>query len=321
MCGRKPDPRKRERYEREPERDLIKRNKRKRKRKSGHSRRGRMRVSSKPVSSPSRTEKFQPPLMLRFLRSNVGSRSRGRSRSSPMFVRKKNAVIETTQEPSSPKVTCMGQVRVRRSSKNNSGSKTGRRLPRTPAKHRPCLWVRKTLFCRRFAQNHKPKSFRHIWRKCVSFFRFGYCKKVGTVDHSSKVESNGRGQFTVNGSERENENEDVAEEEEQAQVEEANVGFKCSEPPKNAFLLTRCRSAPYRSSSLASRFWGSPLSTPGTGDSENEVNKGHHQQQIGRKIEKPSLEREPNYIAESKDDQESEGNQGICIELMVQSMG
>lgn len=30
-------------------------------------------------------------------------------------------------------------------------------------------------------------------------------------------------------------------------------------PPKNALLLTRCRSAPYRSSSLASRFWGSPV--------------------------------------------------------------
>lgn len=32
-----------------------------------------------------------------------------------------------------------------------------------------------------------------------------------------------------------------------------------SSPPKNALMLTRCRSAPYRSSSLGGRFWGSPL--------------------------------------------------------------
>ncbi|OMO73477.1 hypothetical protein COLO4_27061 [Corchorus olitorius] len=79
-----------------------------------------MKISGKPISSPGRTEKYPPPLM-RFLRSNVGSRSRGRSRSSPMFVRKKNTAIET-QEPSSPKVTCMGQVRVKRS--KQAGKKT-----------------------------------------------------------------------------------------------------------------------------------------------------------------------------------------------------
>jgi hypothetical protein len=61
-----------------------------------------MKLSTKPISSPGRTNKFPLPLM-RFLRSNVGSKSRGKSRSSPMFVRKKNAAIET-QESSSPKV-------------------------------------------------------------------------------------------------------------------------------------------------------------------------------------------------------------------------
>ncbi|KAJ1394999.1 hypothetical protein SESBI_33720 [Sesbania bispinosa] len=39
-----------------------------------------------------------------------------------MFLRKKNTAIET-QEPSSPKVTCMGQVRVRRSSKQATAKK------------------------------------------------------------------------------------------------------------------------------------------------------------------------------------------------------
>ncbi|KAK7279371.1 hypothetical protein RJT34_24421 [Clitoria ternatea] len=77
-----------------------------------------MKLSTKPISSPGRTDKFPPPLM-RFLRNNAASRSRGRSRSKTIFLRKKNTTIET-QEPSSPKVTCMGQVRVKRSTKQPS---------------------------------------------------------------------------------------------------------------------------------------------------------------------------------------------------------
>ncbi|KAL2323278.1 hypothetical protein Fmac_027657 [Flemingia macrophylla] len=72
----------------------------------------------KGICSPGRTEKFPPPLM-RFLVNSAGSGSRSRSRSrsrgrsswrstTTMFLRKKN----TATEPSSPKVTCMGQVRV-----------------------------------------------------------------------------------------------------------------------------------------------------------------------------------------------------------------
>ncbi|KAK8534710.1 hypothetical protein V6N12_057354 [Hibiscus sabdariffa] len=34
----------------------------------------------------------------------------------------------------------------------------------------------------------------------------------------------------------------------------------CSSPPKNALILTRCRSAPFRSSSLACRFGGLGIS-------------------------------------------------------------
>lgn len=63
----------------------------------------------------------------------------------------------------------------------------------------------------------------------------------------------------------ETQHEDYELEEERFQ-ERANANANANEdvpvpttPPKNALLLTRCRSAPYRSSSLASRFWGSPL--------------------------------------------------------------
>ncbi|KAK1392653.1 Chromo domain-containing protein cec-1 [Heracleum sosnowskyi] len=207
-------------------------------------------VGSKAMSSPSRggaAENYPPPLIMRFLRSNVGSKSRGaRLRSSPMFViRKKNvaATIET-QEPSSPKVTCIGQVRVR--SKNFTPSKPGHFKQSQPSQGTcTCFSPAKCSLC----TPRKPNLGR--W---ASFFRFGCCKKVDVVDKSSKVESNGRSHFNdgeteVNG----NEDEEARIEKEEGSEE---VLRGTTTPPKNALLLTRCRSAPFRSSSLAVQFWG-----------------------------------------------------------------
>ncbi|XP_019191284.1 PREDICTED: uncharacterized protein LOC109185791 [Ipomoea nil] len=232
-----------------------------------------MKGLSKPISSPGRTDKFPPPLM-RFLRSNAGSRSRGRSRSSPMFMRKKNSVaIETTQEPSSPKVTCIGQVRVRRSSKSSSAAaggisrsksvrKTRRPSSSTTSKQQPCWWVRKLLFCRRISRKFgKPKPISSFFRKWAFFCGFG-CRKIrDNTDSPPRVEpdpkaptqeeepgcnSTSSGRRCGGGSKAQPEN------------KENTVGSSSS-PPNYAFFLTRCRSAPYRSSSLACRFWGSPL--------------------------------------------------------------
>ncbi|TKY62172.1 hypothetical protein E2542_SST12028 [Spatholobus suberectus] len=185
-----------------------------------------MKLSAKPISSPGRTDKFPPPLM-RFLRSNAGSRSR-RSRSSPMFVRKKNNATIETQEPSSPKVTCMGQVRVRRASKQASTKRE-----KAPTR-RGCWWIRKP----------KPCRCRPLWPNWP-FFR----RKPTKPKQDSESNFHGESNY---------------DDEESVFQERANVdnGFgsnsnSCT-PPSNALLLTRCRSAPYRSSSLASRFWGSP---------------------------------------------------------------
>lgn len=210
-----------------------------------------MMLSAKSMSSPGRPEKFPPPLM-RFLRSNVGSKSRGRSRSSPMFVRKKNTAIET-QEPSSPKVTCMGQVRVRRSKKSASG-KTGARKRRSRFQ---C--IRNALFCRRFSRKGKFRMFRILkpWRKCG--LPFGWCsirnRKPKIRSNSSRIESKFGSE--IGGSVREEAEIEMEEEEEESSSKV--FASSSSSPPKNALLLTRCRSAPYRSSSLAGRFWGSPL--------------------------------------------------------------
>lgn len=209
-----------------------------------------MKIVTKPTSSPGRAEKYPPPLM-RFLRSNVGSRSRGRSRSSPMFVlRKKTAAIET-QEPTSPKVTCMGQVRVKRSSKQQQpGKRAG-----APTKRR-CKWMdnndKNGCFCRRLkGKGLKPRSLKTVWCKWVVFLRGSFPRKSKTREDSLQKDS----KFGDKSESFVQENEHEHEEEEGHQAAKIFVS-PASTPPKNAFLLTRCRSAPYRSSSLASRFWG-----------------------------------------------------------------
>ncbi|KAG5106554.1 hypothetical protein JHK82_043524 [Glycine max] len=108
---------------------------------------------AKPILSLGRTEKFPPPLM-RFLRSNVASRSSRRYKSSPMFRRKKNSTtIETqTQEPSSPKVMCMGQVRVKCPSKQ--GTTTKRDLAPTCCRCY-CCWIQ--------SPNNHPCRYKPLW--------------------------------------------------------------------------------------------------------------------------------------------------------------
>ncbi|GKV05671.1 hypothetical protein SLEP1_g17657 [Rubroshorea leprosula] len=217
-----------------------------------------MKLSAKASSSPGRVEKYPPPLM-RFLRSNVGSRSKGRSRSSPMFVRKKNTAIET-QEPSSPKVTCMGQVRVRRSKKPEK-TPVGPARNGAPTRWRRFKWIRNVLFCLRFSRKLKPKAFRRpSWCKWVVSFNWGSLGKPKIREDSSRIESNFRSKVEDSVQEAGEDSDDNENGEEESKI----FASSSSSPPKNALLLTRCRSAPYRSSSLASRFWGSPLSTEET---------------------------------------------------------
>lgn len=285
-----------------------------------------MKVSAKPISSPSRTDKFPTPLMMRFLRSNVGSRSRGRSRSSPMFIMrtKRNAAVinDAQQEPSSPKVTCIGQVRARRSSKANKNSRSKRlssslSSPKQVLPHQPCSFysasscrcVPRIHLCCHFSTTPRlrtPRSFCRFFRKCLIFFRFGYCKKVDTRDDcSSRVESsiprdqNQVNQATSNVSDIEDNEKNVAETTEDF--------LESSSPPKNALLLTRCRSAPYRSSSLAYRFWGSPVRT-----SETETDKSPKKELHGPPIS-------PNYGNEAVESRNSSSHEGSGSEELDSS--
>ncbi|KAL8039486.1 hypothetical protein ABFX02_10G040200 [Erythranthe guttata] len=236
-----------------------------------------MKALSKPLSSPGRTDKFPPPLM-RFLRSNVGSRSRGKSRSSPMLYLRTRKTLpgptEPTQEPTSPKVTCIGQVRVRRSKskpKKPAGKVTRRRCRR---------WLKiKTLFCGKSSltstTTHK-RPFRRIFNKWGSFFRSGYCKKNADatedslrkkIEYKEKVDASVYSSNNNNNNHRTN-NSTSGESEYSVVNKYENIGggslkfLECSSssstpPPTNALILTRCRSAPYRSSSLGGIFWAS----------------------------------------------------------------
>ncbi|XP_021289949.1 uncharacterized protein LOC110420884 [Herrania umbratica] len=266
-----------------------------------------MKLSAKPISSPGRAEKYPPPLM-RFLRSNVGSRSRGRSRSSPMFVRKKNTAIET-QEPSSPKVTCMGQVRVKRS--KQAGTKPGRPGPPTRRRNR-CKWIRNVLFCHHFAGKAKAKpSFRPTWKKWGPFFQMGSCRKSKTREDSSKFGN--KIEDSVEG----NEEEESEKNEKEAKI---FVSSSCSSPPKNALILTRCRSAPYRSSSLACRFWGSPLANQETREEETEETEEENRENRGLKKEEEDPTSEKLSICRNSDhgsqmDSEKLEKSGFCKEF------
>ncbi|KAL0409887.1 UNVERIFIED_CONTAM: hypothetical protein Slati_3578400 [Sesamum latifolium] len=225
-----------------------------------------MKALSKPLSSPGRAEKFPPPLM-RFLRSNVGSRSRGRSRSSPIFyLRTKKATVPAgvIQEPSSPKVTCIGQVRVRRSAKTKP-RKTGGAPPR---RRRRCWWLKKTLFCGKIPWRFRwPKRpFKGVFCRWGLCLRWWCCKKVdGTEDsfrgycNEKSEKSGGGGNDHSESGCSDNKYENVrggAAEESKRDCVEMESSSSPSSPPKNALLLTRCRSAPYRSSSLGVGFGG-----------------------------------------------------------------
>ncbi|CAJ2632652.1 unnamed protein product [Trifolium pratense] len=219
-----------------------------------------MKLTSKTISSPARTEKFPPPLM-RFLRTNAGSRSSRRSRSSPMFVlRKKNTTTIETLEPSSPKVTCMGQVRAKRSSKSKSKSKQ----KQTPKTNR--WWIKKPSPCR----------CRPVWPKW-NFFR-------------RKKPSKSKQDSVINIISECNNNFNLEEERVSViSVESVDNGFGSNSPPKNALLLTRCRSAPYRSSSLASRFWSSPLRSEETESTSVDDDDNDNEKSSSQSMQRESI--------------------------------
>ncbi|KAK8921003.1 hypothetical protein KSP39_PZI020792 [Platanthera zijinensis] len=213
-------------------------------------------------SSPGRAEKLPTPGLARLLRGKSGSRSRGRtslSRSSPLFSSGSRSITRTAVslhagdegEPSSPKVTCIGQVRIRTKSKSvpiRSDLK-GKRPEKKQGQEREmcCCFIKQILF-RRSSAAAGAKS---IWRRCSSRLRLagnaGYRRGNERIEPaeadplpSIDLEETGRGNCCSNKADRD---------------DDEKSEFRVSVPPKNALVLMRCRSAPQnRSFSLTNRF-------------------------------------------------------------------
>ncbi|KAL0375107.1 UNVERIFIED_CONTAM: hypothetical protein Sradi_3426400 [Sesamum radiatum] len=111
------------------------------------------------------------------------------------------------------------------------------------------------------------------WGLCLRWW--WCCKKVdGTEDSfrgycNEKSEKSGGGNDSESGCSN-NKYENVGVGAAQESKRDCVEMESSSSPPKNALLLTRCRSAPYRSSSLGGRFWGSPLSQKDEPQNESE---------------------------------------------------
>ncbi|KAI9086358.1 hypothetical protein K1719_031812 [Acacia pycnantha] len=258
--------------------------------------------SSKPIASPGRTDKFPPPLM-RFLRTNVASRSRGRSRSSPMFVRKKNTAIDF-QEPSSLRSPVWAKSEfdappnIITMPPPNGIDTTATQVPPDAAAAAGGSGMVS------FAAVLSPKSGQAAPATATATtasqlnLRERYNEETTTrhVDYESEEEGF---QERANANSNTFANEDVT--------------AMPTTPPKNALLLTRCRSAPYRSSSLASRFWGSSLNCEETEEGlktelqngqQAEHEKASSQMELVSDTEDrldPRAEEEPEFFKELED--------------------
>ncbi|URE15589.1 hypothetical protein MUK42_11826 [Musa troglodytarum] len=242
-------------------------------------------------SSPGR-EKLPVPGLARIL-AGIGSRSRGRpaARSVNMFSSRNKSVGRSSSaaaavgeegEPCSPKVTCIGQVRIRN---KKSASQPRTRQPKDMA---PCQCFHKALLFSLLPSRKKPKGGgggRSLWRRWASLRgRSGrYQRREPDSPKAPPLE------FIVIKAD--------GEDEEEEHEEDARL-FAAARPPKNALLLMRCRSAPHNiESSLATtaRYAASPLAEPKPG----EVRKQKKKKKTNERLNSPAA-------AESAEDEDEE---------------
>ncbi|CAA7389458.1 unnamed protein product [Spirodela intermedia] len=229
-----------------------------------------IRTSSKVTmvsSSPARMEKLPAPPLARLLRGVSGSRSRGRSssssvaRSSPLFMAKAVSAqavdLRDQKEPSSPKVTCIGQVRI---SKRTSSSKCGSssRSKQGDFVCNPFSGRMKTMF----GLGPAPSSAARRRRPARGWCRWFLLPHPGCYRRREETQQEllQQQQLLKEGGPG------VGPAEAEHEGEKGEV-FASATPPKNALLLMRCRSAPHRPSAAATTFpnklWASPSMAEG----------------------------------------------------------
>ncbi|XP_039129461.1 uncharacterized protein LOC120265585 [Dioscorea cayenensis subsp. rotundata] len=193
-----------------------------------------MRPSAPPktTASPGRPDKLAPtpaPALTGLLKGKSGSRStRGNRasmvRSSPMFVSRRRTSSEADEgEPSSPKVTCMGQVRMRRKKTNGEAAKPSSRKWRRPR----CRCFDGTFLCFRW---------RPVWRRVKELpLRLSYSRARSSSSIKEEPPEDAKPEHTVTSASEDDEDDE----------EETKVFVPSATPPRNALLLMRCRSAPH----------------------------------------------------------------------------
>ncbi|CAN6358384.1 unnamed protein product [Urochloa humidicola] len=242
-----------------------------------------------PAASPGRAEKPQLPApgLARLLlsKSRRGGRSRRAPATSPMFVSRGRSRA-ADGEPSSPKVTCIGQVRMRKGKKGKkaaaAASKTAAAAEKGGAKGY-CRCLKKAFLCgglfefdsRKRRQKAPSPEVERARRSPWVFSSRDVA--VAAAPKAADPSSGGKGEL---GHEDDDEEEmvvgvgvfgsigreegekmmgigggDGEKGEEDEEGEAQLVSSATTTPPKNALLLMRCRSAPQnRTSPLTSRF-------------------------------------------------------------------
>ncbi|KAI3995190.1 hypothetical protein MKX01_031992 [Papaver californicum] len=222
-----------------------------------------MKLFPQPITSPNRIEKYSPTLIRSIRSGNGRSKSRRRSSSSsssrlsPMFsirtTKRNNGRNETTLEPSSPKVNCCGEIRVKRSSSNQT---TNKKIVKTNHTHNH-NWIQKVLFCKCSSIAKTKKKSRPVWGKWLVCLQIGcFQKRVEEiVEDDDNMESGKEVEEDKTEEFQDSHSHDVEAEE----ISEPAKVCVSTSPPKNALLLMRSRSESYyKPTSLAHLFWGSP---------------------------------------------------------------
>ncbi|KAF8409173.1 hypothetical protein HHK36_005247 [Tetracentron sinense] len=333
-----------------------------------------MKISSKSILSPGRTDKFREPTLSlssslsRRLRNN-GSMKGGQS--SPMFPtgsKKKGCAFENP-EPSSPKVTCIGQVRVKT-------KKQGKKM-RTRSKRKGEVSFRKTEQTQEGIHHHQQQQecLPHRNQRwvhlpltiCEALRAFGAefncflpcrssCSSTSETEKEEKRRENsssttttsscgavfarwlmalqegeGKGreiELVVGEEERREQRQVVGEmeieiddekgevKEDKEEDEEARVSI-CI-PPRNALLLMRCRSEPLRMSSLANRFWDSPVprEDPDDDEGDEDDDEGDENEEELGDVEEGEEEHEAKAELETKPNDEEVSEKWVSVEAI-----
>ncbi|KAH7677864.1 hypothetical protein IHE45_07G110800 [Dioscorea alata] len=222
-----------------------------------------MRPSAPPktTASPGRPDKLSPapapaPALTGLLKGKSGSRStRGNRasmvRSSPMFVSRRRTSSEADDgEPSSPKVTCMGQVRMRRKKTNGEATKPSARKWRRPR-------------CRCFDGAFLCFRWRPVWRRIKELpLRLSYSRARSSSSIKEEPPEDTKPEQTVTSASEDDDDE-----------EETKVFVPSATPPRNALLLMRCRSAPHNRAAPAPVVPAQPDMVAGEDESKGDGEK------------------------------------------------